>query len=115
MRREAAGSCLELLLAHRLCRGFAGNGDERVVKAGPLDRQGFNARAAVEQGPEQRFGPTFGKLEDESAAFRARASRNGRTPRAVALACLQADYRAQPRAGLVDSALKRDLALGDDR
>ena len=112
--REEAHHC-GFSCAHRLGGGVAGDGDERIVKAGPLDRQRFDARAAVDQRPEQRLGSAFGKLEHPLFALAPGIGGNGRAPRAVARARPQPNDRPQPRAGLVDAAVERDLALGDDR
>ena len=60
-------------------------------------------------------GPPSGSSNTHSSPSRRALAGNGRAPRAVAGAGAQPDDRAQPGARLVDAAVERDLALGDDR
>ena len=71
-------------LAHRARRAVAGDGDEGVVQAGPLDRQRLDPGAAVDQRLEQRLGAALGQLEDPFAAFAAGIAGNRGAPRPVA-------------------------------
>ena len=59
--------------------------------------------------------PDLGQLESPFGAFAAGIRRDRGAPRPVLGAGLQADDRAKAVARLVDLALERDLAAGDDR
>ena len=55
-------------MAHLARRRLAGDGDEGVVQAGPLDAQRLDPGAAVDQRLEQRLGAARGQLEPPFAA-----------------------------------------------
>ena len=95
---------------------IAGDRDERVVQAGPLDRQRLDPGAAVDQCLQQRLGAALAEARKSIRRPRgARSAGIADAPRPVAGAGAQPHDRPQARARLVDPAVERDLALGDDR
>src|SRR5690348_463972 len=115
-RRPSAGSAsLHLLLPHFRSSAIAGDGDESVVEAGPLDRQSLDPCATVDQPLEQWLGPVLRKLEHPFVAFAPCAVGNVSAPWAVGCTGPKPNDRSKPCAGLVDAPVECDAALGDDR
>ena len=104
-----------LRIAHRGGGGIAGNRDERIVQAGPLDGQRLDARAAVEQARSNGSGPPSGSSNTHSPPSRRASAGIAERHGAVVGAGAQADDRLQPVARLVDRAFERQPAAGDDR
>ena len=95
---------------------FAGDGDEGVVQARPLDRERLDAGTAVDQRLEQRLGAALGKLEHPFVAFAASVWPESPTRQGPSLARVRRrTIGRKPTAGFVDAAVEGDLALGDDR
>src|SRR5688500_12503784 len=101
-------------MAHFSSGGFAGNRDEGIVQARPLDAQRFDPGATVYERLEQRLGTSPGQLEPPFAANELGRSGQGGTPRAVFGARPEMDDGAKPSARLVDRSLECRPALGDD-
>src|SRR4051794_33187008 len=85
------------------------------MKSRPLDRQGLDAGAAVDQRLEQRFRAALRQLEHPFVSVAPRIRWDRGPPHAVLLPSAQADNRLKPRARLVDATVERDPALGNDR